>query len=215
MNPALLVDWCEPVIQAMTSTVKEEGFEEVFVGDAELTSRLEQRGYTRAPYLTYYTRDLTLPLPEIRLPEGFHFLDKMQLEFAENRATAHFSAFEPSRMSPDYYRGFMNAPSYDPELDIVAVAPDGRFAAFAMGWADRELKISAFEPVGTHQDFQRKGLGTAVLREGMRRLKARGIETASVCCETDSAGNRAFYQNAGFTITAEIVNYMKPRPESP
>jgi ribosomal protein S18 acetylase RimI-like enzyme len=114
----------------------------------------------------------------------------MRLEYAENRASAHANSFNPSKMTPDYYRGFMQAPGYDPDLDTVVVAPDGRFAAFTMGWIDPANRVGTFEPVGTHREFQRRGLGKAALLEGMRRLQARDM-MATVGCHAHNPGNRS------------------------
>jgi GNAT superfamily N-acetyltransferase len=182
-----------------------------FAYDSEPTRihLFEQRGYSVAEHLVYHTQPLNVELPEPRLPEGFSFLPAMREEYADKRADVHFNSFNPSKMTPAYYRGFMKAPGYDPELDTVVVAPDGRFASFAMGWLDPVNKIGTFEPVGTRTEFQRLGLGKAALHEGMRRLKARGMHTATVGCHAHNPGNLAFYQSAGFNIEYRVRSYTK------
>jgi ribosomal protein S18 acetylase RimI-like enzyme len=52
-------------------------------------------------------------------------------------------------------------------------------------------------------------LGRAALHEGLRRLKARGVETALVETGADDEGNIAFYQEAGFRITNRLLAYEK------
>ena len=112
-------------------------------------------------------------------------------------------------MTPDYYRAFMNAPGYDPELDIALAAPDGTIVSFAMGWIDADNRLSVFEPVGTRYEFHRRGLGKATLLEGLRRLQARGVETALVSCDADEPGNVIFYQSAGFRICNRVLAFRK------
>ena len=182
-----------------------------FVEDSEPAriALLERRGYHVAEYLVYHVQSLTVGFPEPQLPEGFSFLPAMREEYAEKRADVHFNSFNPSKMTPDYYRGFMRAPGYDPQLDTVVVAPDGRFASFVMGWLDPVNNIGTFEPVGTRKEFQRMGLGRAALHEGMRRLKARGMHTATVGCHAHNPGNLAFYQSAGFKIEYRVRSYTK------
>lgn len=177
--------------------------------DAARIAILEGRGYTASDFLVYFSQPLNVSLPEPVLPDGFTFLDAMREEFADKRADVHFNSFNPSRMTGEAYRNFMHAPNYDPALDIVTVAPDGQFAAFAMGWIDTENQLSIFEPVGTRSTMQRMGLGKTTLLEGMRRLKARGVHTATVCTHAHNAGNIAFYQSAGFQLTNTIQRFEK------
>jgi len=78
----------------------------------------------------------------------------------------------------------MQTPGYEVENELVVVAPDGRFAAFTVIWFDPISRSGLFEPVGCHGDFRRQGLSTAIMYEGMKRMKAAGMETASVGCES-------------------------------
>jgi ribosomal protein S18 acetylase RimI-like enzyme len=59
-------------------------------------------------------------------------------------------------------------------------------------------KVGLFEPVGTHPDFQRKGLGKALLTEALRRMKAEGMETAIVSTYVDSPAANRIYESVGF-----------------
>ncbi len=57
---------------------------------------------------------------------------------------------------------------------------DGRGASACTIWFDTVNAVGLFEPVATHPDFQGKGLGKAVMAEGMRRMKAAGMRRAVV-----------------------------------
>lgn len=181
--------------------------------DADETSHIEllqQRNYTGSAHLVCFGRDLHDDLPEITLPDGYSLLDRMRDDLADMRAEAHFSAFSPgSKMTGARYRYFMTAPSYNPEMDIVVLNPQGRPVAFGMGWLDDESKVGLFEPVGTHQDYQRKGLGRAAMREGMRRMKERGMTVATVNTTANDEDNIAFYHAAGFATVNHILKFEK------
>lgn len=182
-----------------------------FADDTGRIAALESRGYHSQDAFTCFFRDLNNPLPEIVLPDGYRFLDAMRDDLADGRAEAHFSAFSPgSKMTGARYRHFMSAPSYNPETDIVVLNAAGLPVAYAMGWLDHDSKVGVFEPVGTHQDYHRKGLGRATMREGMRRMKARGMRYATVNTGAKSEDNIAFYLNAGFERVNDLMRFVKP-----
>jgi mycothiol synthase len=177
--------------------------------DAARCAMLERHGYVGADWLAYFRQPLDRALPTPVLPEGFSFIEAMRPEWAARRADVHFNAFNPSRMTVEAYAHFMTAPHYDPSLDVVVAAPDGTFAAFAMCWIDATTGVGLFEPVGTRNTMQRRGLGKAALLEGMRRMQARGMTSATVLADADNAGNIAFYEAAGFRKVNTVRKYEK------
>ena len=88
------------------------------------------------------------------------------------------------------------APLFRPDLEIMVKCDDGTLTSFCVVWYDERTSAGMFEPVGTHPDYERLGLGRAILLEGLRRLKAIGSKRAYV----ESYGNdrKAFYSSAGF-----------------
>lgn len=171
---------------------------------------LERLGFSHSPFMIHFAQDIRGTLPTPVLPNGFIFLERIRPADVEQRALAHKDAFQPqSKMTPEHYRAFMNAPGYDPELDIAIAAPDGTIVSFAMGWIDADNKLSEFEPVGTRYAFQRRGLGKAALLEGLRRLQGRSVEIAQVSCHADQPGNVLFYQSAGFQICGQVLAFSK------
>ena len=91
------------------------------------------------------------------------------------------------------------------EYEFVVVAPDGRFAAFTNVWVDDVNRSLLFEPVGTHSDFRRRGLGKALMAHVLQRMRAeRGIECAYVCHAPPSKNPAAaaLYASVGFREAA-------------
>ncbi len=64
-------------------------------------------------------------------------------------------------------------------------------------WFDDVTRTGDFEPVGTAPAHQRRGLGKAVMCEGLRRLKRMGATLAFVGSYTPPA--HALYASVGFT----------------
>jgi ribosomal protein S18 acetylase RimI-like enzyme len=188
----------------------------VFADDLNRRRLLERRGYTGEEHRVHLAQSITgLPMaPE--LPQGFRFLDVQALDYAEQRAQLHVDAFAPgSTMNADKYRAILQAPGYDPELDVVITAPDGRFASFALAWIDMTSNMGVFEPVGTRPEFQRRGFGRAALVEAMRRMQVRGIEMATVCTTLALTGTIPFYEAAGFRQANTIWCYERTEASSP
>jgi ribosomal protein S18 acetylase RimI-like enzyme len=85
-----------------------------------------------------------------------------------------------NRDDPTWYRNIQTAPLYRRDLDLVAIAPDEAIAAFCTIWFDDVTRSAYFEPVATVPAHQRRGLGKALLTEGLRRLQRMGATRAFV-----------------------------------
>jgi ribosomal protein S18 acetylase RimI-like enzyme len=130
------------------------------------------------------------------------------IEEAGKLAEAHHDAFN-SQWTAEEYQRVLESPGYDPKRELVVVAPDGRFAAFCVIWLDTINKRGLFEPVGTHHDFQRQGIGRAMMVYGLREMQARGIKTGVVLHETDNPASTALYKSLGFLPKYLIYDYVK------
>jgi mycothiol synthase len=159
-------------------------------GDKILDEYLHRRGFQRTPDdVVYMSRSLADPRPSLPTPTGYIIRSSTGEADALARARAQYGAFESTLSFDIYaerYRRFMQSPVYDPELDIVAVAPDGQIGSFCIVWPDAVNKIGLFEPVGTHPEHKRRGLGKAVMSEALRRLRERGMTEACVCTSADN-----------------------------
>jgi ribosomal protein S18 acetylase RimI-like enzyme len=112
-------------------------------------------------------------------------------------------------MTVPIYEGLRQAPGYLPELDLVVVAPDGRFAAFCLCWLDPVNRIGEFEPVGTHPDFRRRGLAQAVQMAGWQRMKAFGAQQVLVMTPSHNEAAIALYTSLNFKIANREYDYTK------
>jgi len=91
-----------------------------------------------------------------------------------------------------------NAPCFHPELNLVAVAPGGSFAAFVGISYIEENRYGVFEPVCTHPGHLRKGLARSLMFEGFRRLRKAKASEVWVGTGDQLAANR-LYESVGFT----------------
>ena len=169
--------------------------------DAPRNTVLGRRGYARsATYHADRARPLDGPLTPPALPPGYSLRSVRGEADLEARVAVHRDAFAPSRMTVAKHRRVMSLPTYRPDLDLVVVAPDGSFAAFTIVWLDSANRMGVFEPLGCHSAHRRRGLGTAILREGMRRLWDLGARTAHVLSVGESGPAALLYDSVGLTM---------------
>ena len=100
-------------------------------------------------------------------------------------------------------------PGYDPHREIIAEAPDGQIAAYAVYWLDEQNKIGHFEPVGTHRDFQRRGLGLAVMLHAMRQMQEQRMTRATVHYLADNLPAHRLYESIGFQKQYETLGFRR------
>jgi GNAT superfamily N-acetyltransferase len=181
--------------------------------DKILDEHLQRRGFQRTPDdVVYMSRSLADPLPIITTPAGYTVRSSAGEIDAQERARAQYGAFEstlPFDIYTERIRRFMQSPVYDPDLNVVAVTPDGRIGSFCTVWPDPLNKVGLFEPVGTHPDHKRRGLGKVVMSEAMRRLREHGMTGACVCTSADNTPAVKLYESAGFRIVDMHLTYKK------
>lgn len=100
------------------------------------------------------------------------------------------------------------APCFRQALDLVAIAPDGSFAAYVGIPYDETNRRGIFEPVCTHPDHQRKGLGKALMQEGLLRLREMGAVDVTVDTGDMTPANR-LYDSLGFTKAYQGFSWQK------
>ena len=164
---------------------------------------LSERGYKKLEHggVTRHLRLGKQPLSQPQFATGYTLRTTNPDDPADCQRIADIlnAAFNRDFHTGHEYQNFArNAPCFRRDLDLVAVAPDGCFAAYAGIPYDEANKLGIFEPVCTHPDHQRKGLGKALMQEGLLRLKAIGAIDVTVGTGDMIPANR-LYDSLGFT----------------
>lgn len=144
--------------------------------------------------------------------EGYIVRPLGDLDEHEARSLVSLRAFHPNDPPEEHryngwYSNIQRAPLYRRDLDLVAVAPTGELASFCTIWFDDLTRTGLFEPVGTAPEHQRRGLGKALLSEGMGRLHRLGAVAAFVGSYTQAA--HALYASVGFEEYRVQVPWVK------
>ncbi|MEZ4495591.1 MAG: hypothetical protein R2845_02150 [Thermomicrobiales bacterium] len=106
---------------------------EVFANDDHLVRQQVFRDAGLALAEDHYTfrrYPLTGDLPAPHLPDGYRFRDMTVLDgdTLERRVDLHRVVWAPSRWTPVKHARLMETRHYRPDLDLIAVAPNGDFA---------------------------------------------------------------------------------------
>ncbi len=170
-----------------------------FTNDSARINALSARGYRRTDTgLVCYTRPVS-NTGTPALPAGYSF-DHVHGEADVTRRTAvQRAAFESTFMTDAKTRAVQAMPTYRAELDLVIIAPDSSYAAFTIIWLDDTNHVGVFEPLGVAAAHRRRGLGRAILGEGVRRLGQYGAHIACVQTGIDNSPARALYEAEGFS----------------
>jgi GNAT superfamily N-acetyltransferase len=178
----------------------------VQAADAQARARVAAHGYAfdaetgsdNGSWVQSNVRELA-EVPDPVLPEGFRFLTAGDVSVAD-AVKAHRDAWYPSRLTEAAFERVRRTWPYRADLHVLIAAPDGTLAATAIVWLDEATRTAEFEPVGTHRDFRRRGLGTALQLHGMQLAKAAGADRMLVACLGAPAypAARNLYYGVGF-----------------
>lgn len=149
-------------------------------------------------------------IPDADLPKGFCARPAHGLEEADALADLHMAAFSGTSWTGTLYKRYMQSPGYSSDREYVVESPDGSLAAFTVTWRDEINRTGLFEPVGTHPDYRRKGLGRGLLCWAMQRMAAGGLLYAIVQNGAGNAASRGLYAACGFKPWQFEDSYYKP-----
>lgn len=168
----------------------------VALGDTGSWTQLNERDLT----------DLERPV----LPDGFRFRTADEAG-PEAAVQAHHDAWAPSPYTVESYEGVRQTVAYRGDLHILVEAPNGTMAASTIMWLDEVNQTAEFEPVGTHPDYRRLGLGRAMLLHGMHLARAAGATHMTVAClgAPGHPNARGLYYSVGFRELSRDVPLIK------
>jgi ribosomal protein S18 acetylase RimI-like enzyme len=185
-------------------------FVRVYDGDHVRLAALASLGYANCgPEGVIFRCDLSQSWTARDLPAGFRIRDSIGIA-PVRRAKAHRDAWDDlseiglpearSSFTTEIYEGLREAPGYDPALDILVETESGELVANLICWRDEGSAIGSFEPVGTHARYRKRGLARALILEGLRRLKRRGMRWARVSTAHFNRPAIATYASSGFVL---------------
>jgi GNAT superfamily N-acetyltransferase len=192
-------------------TTEGQRYLKVFVNDfdEEFEELVKSRGYKKDAALARPMSQLKVkqPFRTASLPDGF-----VLKSLADDN--------DLSRLNRVIYRGFnhgdeppavdykermkqQSVPNYRKDLNIIVIAPDRNYVAYAGTWFEIHNKYAYVEPVCTDPAYRLRGLGKAAVLEGIRRCGELGAQVAYV------ASTQPFYYTMGFKKTLTCNCWVK------
>jgi GNAT superfamily N-acetyltransferase len=207
VNPAYdflerqMLEWIEAHFREMKKdrTRKEKLKIHVLEGNIRREDLLAHLGYQRdGASGLLRVRTVTQPIPESVCPEGYKIRTVSEADYGRLTAMLRLVFGHGEWLNAELYRASTKCSFYLPDLDLVAVASDGTFASFCTFRIDPLSKITSLEPMGTHHGHRRRGLGKALIFEGLRRSMRYNPTLFYIGGAADTVAANRLYDSTGF-----------------
>ncbi|XGV99873.1 MAG: GNAT family N-acetyltransferase [Leptolyngbya sp. BL-A-14] len=186
---------------------------------------LERYGFTSVRTFYRMTRSLSESLAEPSFPQGFTLrhveAERDAVVWVEMFNASFIDHWDHQPMTIERFKRSRTKADYNPEFDLIAVAPNGTFAAFCRAAIHPEDNARTgrnegwINVLGTRRGFRKLGLGRAMLLSGLQVLKTAKMESALLGVDAENpSGALRLYESVGFTqLLASIVYGKEVRDE--
>ncbi len=186
-------------------------------GHAACTSALERRGYQVCCREARLDRRDIDDLPQPEAPEGIaiRIFDPAQEKAGYINALNRAYSEDPTVVftTEERFDQRFSSPTYRPELTFVARAgPEvvGTCSNWVRPRPERDgLLWGLVDDMAVLPEMRRRGIGRALLRQGMLALKAAGAQALCLWMDLDNpTGARQLYLSEGFQVRRIVRNYV-------
>jgi ribosomal protein S18 acetylase RimI-like enzyme len=179
--------------------------------DEERLDILRKFGFEQESIRTLqYTHSLDKPIEIFPFPAGFSMRCVTGEDEVKALVSLHRAAFGTDNMTIEERLAIMRAPNYTPDLDLVAISPNGELCAFCIcGIEEGEKQTGTTDPIGTHQHYQRLGLGKAILSAGLHSIQVRGAVIAKLGTSSENIPMQKLAERVGFVCVSENLWFSK------
>lgn len=180
----------------------------ITIGENWKKDLLERSGFfTNGLRSLRYRFSFKNPFKIFSLPDGFQLRPVSGEGEVDRLVALHRAAFGTQSMTVEQRLAIMRVPEYLPDLDTLAIAPNGDLAAFCIGGLDGEVGYT--DPIGTHPKYQKLGLGKAIVTHVMSALKKKGISTIELGTSSDNIAMQKLAQSVGYILVSESYWYSR------
>ncbi len=181
------------------------------VTNRERTALLTKMDYEDTGLSEYNRRrPVNMQIPDCALPEEFSIRHvDVENDFVKYKEVIAAVFRHCGSMTERMAKIYASAQFYRPDLDLVVVAPNGKFAAFMTVRIDPVSRLAELEPVGTHPDYRGKGLAKCMILEALRRVRKYKPREICIMGAAPTEAANALYDSVGFTEKTEVHDWCK------
>jgi mycothiol synthase len=188
-----------------------------------LTDRIalyEQEGFTWARSYYRMRRDLSLPIPEVRLPPGISLrvytpdMSQATMQAIDEAFIDHWGHAPLDMEAWELF--FVGTPSFRPEMTYLAMTDDGQVAGVCFNEVHEEENLALNDNQGWIRDlavrrpWRKQGLGTALMCASMQAFRQAGLAYAGLGVDAENlTGALRIYEQLGFTVAKRYLAYSK------
>jgi ribosomal protein S18 acetylase RimI-like enzyme len=154
--------------------------------------------------------DLSAPPSPREFPRGFSWRPVLGEREIPDLVALHRAAFGTLNMTAEQRLAMMRAPDYRPDLDLVALSPEGRLAAFCVGGISaEEPDLGYTDPIGTRPEYQGLGLARALTERCLAGLFAAGVRRVRTGTSSENLPMQRLARSLGFQLESEQIWFSK------
>jgi ribosomal protein S18 acetylase RimI-like enzyme len=206
-----MLDWAMNRATALETNMQEDMTLSVatFDDQRQLQALLRGSGFAlQDGYNVYLTRTLDKRESSPDAPQDITIRPLL----GEEEIARYNALYSFTPMSADHRLELLRSPDY---VHLVAVTPTGDLIAFCECSIDREewerggRRTGWIEYVGVRQDVQGRGLGRAIVSEGLRWLKSHRAQTAALITMGTNIAAQRMYKAVGFVVSERDYIYAR------
>ena len=189
----LVITWCKNVFGHNKTEISTT----IFLNDPRKIETLEAAGFAKTRHdnnvRTYNLVDYDF---EYSLPSGFAIVPFPEYLNYESKIELICNAFEKEEHPKERILSFMETPGYMPDLDLVVINSEQKCVAYCTGWIEQyDDSLGFIEPMGTHSDYRRLGLASALAKECFKRLHEKGVKSATIASNAEPNVSNFLYES--------------------
>ena len=208
-----IIDWGVRV-QRQRNQATGENFTLDHACEASNTHRQEvlaRNGFVQqSERILLFSRELTGSNEYPVFPPGYSWRTVLPGDAVESLVDLHRAAFGTEKMTVELRQAIMNAPQYEMDLDLLALAPDGSLAGFCICSVNEDNKSSGHtDPIGIQPLHQSRGLAKALVTVGINLLAKKGVKTVRLGTSSKNTSMQQLARSLNFSCYSEKMWFSK------